>query len=55
MGIIHPTQIVACGKCGIIFWRNADKVTNNDRCPICGSLKYHTWLDWKELVKNSKR
>lgn len=53
MGIIHPTQIVACIDCGIIYWRNANQTTNTDKCPKCGS-KEQMQLDWKTLVSKSK-
>ena len=54
MGIIHPTQIVACYDCGTIYWRNAVNVTNNDKCPHCKSTE-QVQIDWKEMIGNSKR
>jgi predicted Zn-ribbon and HTH transcriptional regulator len=54
MGIIHPTQIVACEDCGIIYWRASNKTTNTDRCPYCDS-KNQVQLDWKTLVSKSKK
>lgn len=54
MGIIHPTQIVSCYECGVVYWRNANKTTNTDKCPNCGS-NGQVQLDWKTLVTNSKK
>lgn len=54
MGIKYPQTIVACNECGLIYWRQANRVTNTDRCPFCDSTN-QVPLDWKELVNASKK